>query len=287
MGLDDVLRLGHLVLAIDQTSDRPKSRTTLLDYMSPEMLSIRPHNEHELALLDDSDSEDDSSGSSSGSSSSDGRQHAPPQQQWESLQEPAQVPLGQLGLLGAQEQASPAAARAGQADRVLKLNEDSMADLHSPHQSQQRLSGGQQQQQQQQHGKWMQQPAQLDPSRQASLDPAALEQLDAAAVQTQVQSAFHAAALQPDAAADRLEQRERAGRRGSRAFLGPCGGTGRAEWEYQDHYDEKVDIWQLGCMLHELLCGSMPFEVGVSRAHCTLYSWQLQQAQALALTSAA
>jgi serine/threonine protein kinase len=30
----------------------------------------------------------------------------------------------------------------------------------------------------------------------------------------------------------------------------------------RDYYDEKVDIWQVGCMVHELLCGSMPFEVG-------------------------
>jgi serine/threonine protein kinase len=287
MGLDDVLRLGHLVLAIDQTSDRPKSRTTLLDYMAPEMLSIRPHNEHELALLDGSDSEDDSSSSSSSSSSNGSRQHTPPQQRWEFLQEPAQVPLDQLGLLGARQQASPASVRAAQADRVLNLDEDSMADLHKPHHSQQRLSAGQQQQQQQQqHGNWMQQPAQLDPSRQVSLDPAALEQLGeaAASAQPQVQSAFQAAALQPDAAADRLEQHERAGRRGSKAFLGPCVRTDRAEWEYQDHYDEKVDIWQLGCMLHELLCGSMPFEVrGMSLAPAMHGTWP---GQALAGTPA-
>jgi hypothetical protein len=59
MGIDDVLRLGHLTLAVDQLSDRPKSRTALLDYMAPEMLSVKPHNVHELALglLDDSSSE--------------------------------------------------------------------------------------------------------------------------------------------------------------------------------------------------------------------------------------
>jgi hypothetical protein len=58
MGIDDVLRLGHLTLAVDQLSDRPKTRTALLDYMAPEMLSVKPHNEHELALglCDDSSS---------------------------------------------------------------------------------------------------------------------------------------------------------------------------------------------------------------------------------------
>jgi hypothetical protein len=35
-----------------------------------------------------------------------------------------------------------------------------------------------------------------------------------------------------------------------------------AGWEQPDYYDEKVDIWQVGCVIHELLCGSMPFEVG-------------------------
>lgn len=34
-----------------------------------------------------------------------------------------------------------------------------------------------------------------------------------------------------------------------------------APWECQDHYNEKVDIWQIGCLLHELLCGELPFEV--------------------------
>lgn len=60
MGIDDVLRLGHLTLSVDQLSDRPKSRTALLDYMAPEMLSVKPHNDYELALglLDDTSSED-------------------------------------------------------------------------------------------------------------------------------------------------------------------------------------------------------------------------------------
>jgi hypothetical protein len=30
-------------------------------------------------------------------------------------------------------------------------------------------------------------------------------------------------------------------------------GNGLTGWEYQDHYGEKVDAWQVGCMLHELL----------------------------------
>jgi serine/threonine protein kinase len=34
-----------------------------------------------------------------------------------------------------------------------------------------------------------------------------------------------------------------------------------AEWEGRDYYNEKVDVWQVGCLVHELLCGSMPFEV--------------------------
>jgi hypothetical protein len=35
----------------------------------------------------------------------------------------------------------------------------------------------------------------------------------------------------------------------------------RASWEQQDCYDHKVDIWQLGCLMHELLFGCLPFEV--------------------------
>lgn len=58
MGLDDRLRLGHLLSAVDQLSDRPKSRMELLDYMAPEMLSIIEHNEEELALLKEDSQED-------------------------------------------------------------------------------------------------------------------------------------------------------------------------------------------------------------------------------------
>ncbi|KAF6262064.1 hypothetical protein COO60DRAFT_1699492 [Scenedesmus sp. NREL 46B-D3] len=125
MGIDDVLRLGHLTLAVDQLSDRPKSRTALLDYMAPEMLSVKPHNEHELAL----GLLDDSSSSSSSSSSSEARD----------------------------EEAD------GELSQQLQVSGD--------------------------------------------------------------------------------------------------GAGGRPEWEHRDYYDEKVDIWQVGCMVHELLCGSMPFEV--------------------------
>jgi serine/threonine protein kinase len=32
-------------------------------------------------------------------------------------------------------------------------------------------------------------------------------------------------------------------------------------WEGQDTYTEKVDIWMLGCLAYELLCGNPPFEV--------------------------
>lgn len=35
----------------------------------------------------------------------------------------------------------------------------------------------------------------------------------------------------------------------------------RASWEQQDCYDHKVDIWQVGCLMHELLFGCLPFEV--------------------------
>jgi hypothetical protein len=42
-------------------------------------------------------------------------------------------------------------------------------------------------------------------------------------------------------------------------------------WHRSDHYDEKVDIWQLGCLVHELLCGCLPFEVSAAPpGPCTL-----------------
>lgn len=263
MGLDDVLRLGHLCLAIDQTSDRPKSRTTLLDYMAPEMLSIRPHNEHELALLND-DSSDDGSSSSMDGSGATGAGQQQQQQYWESLhdgqqqgQQQQQVPRDHLGLLGHTGPLLPTASAVKQhTEEVLLLDEEDTSTSH-PHQQQQHHSHHHHHQQQQ--GSRVQQSAELEPSRQASLDATALEQFDESA---QVQVGVDAGTAGPAAALDRLMVHSKAPRCGSRAFLGPCRGSGRADWEYQDHYDEKVDIWQLGCMLHELLCGSMPFEVG-------------------------
>jgi hypothetical protein len=77
MGIDDVLRLGHLTLAVDQLSDRPKTCTALLDYMAPEMLSVKPHNEHELAL----GLLDDSSSSEAGDEEEDGPSQQQQQQQ--------------------------------------------------------------------------------------------------------------------------------------------------------------------------------------------------------------
>eukprot|EP00775_Hariotina_reticulata_P006582 gene6582-6810_t len=119
MGLDEVLRLGHLTLAVDQLSDRPKSRTALLDYMAPEMLSVKQHNEQELAqLADDEEGQD--------------------------------------------------------ACQDVGMHIDDAADTPT--------------------------------SGKVNVGLAAV-------------------------------------------------------WEHPDYYDEKVDIWQVGCVIHELLCGSMPFEV--------------------------
>jgi len=263
MGLDDVLRLGHLVLAIDQTSDRPKSRTTLLDYMAPEMLSIRPHNEHELALLDD-DSED--GGGSSSSSVSDSRQeqegHQQHQQQWHSLT-CDQLEQSQLGLLYQDEAVSSTAAAVKLDTHAVALQQPGASRAQQAEQQHSTQAAGrhhqlqQQEEQQVEHANQVQQPAQLDPSRQASLELAAKVQLDDAAEESSPAAATTAA--QAAVLANQLHSKPV--RSSSRAFLGPCAGGGRAEWEYQDHYTEKVDVWQLGCMLHELLCGSMPFEV--------------------------
>jgi serine/threonine protein kinase len=262
MGLDDVLRLGHLCLAIDQTSDRPKSRTTLLDYMAPEMLSIRPHNEHELALLND-DSDDGSSSSSMDDGGAAGLGQQQQQQYWESLQtgeQQQQVPRYHLGLLGHTGPLLPTAAAENQhTEEVLLLDEEDTRALQPQHQQQGHAQHQQHHHHQHEQGSRVQQSAELEPSRQASLDATALEQLDEAAA---AQAGVDAGAAGPAAAVDRLMVHSKAGRCGSKAFLGPCRGSGSAEWEYQDHYDEKVDVWQLGCMLHELLCGSMPFEVG-------------------------
>ncbi|WIA20932.1 hypothetical protein OEZ85_005274 [Tetradesmus obliquus] len=199
MGIDDVARLGHLTLAVDQLSDRPKSRTALLDYMAPEMLSVKPHNEHELALglLDDSSSE-------SGADEEDEPSQQQQQQQQQQLGASLQPASGDGGRGSKQAAARPRSSSGGGGNSS---------------------SGGQQ------------------PSRQGSRSIPMLQD-----------EGCDAAALQP--AGSSMSKLMRSSR-----SLNAAAAAGRAEWEHRDYYDEKVDIWQVGCMVHELLCGSMPFEV--------------------------
>ncbi|GFR45653.1 hypothetical protein Agub_g7064 [Astrephomene gubernaculifera] len=44
-------------------------------------------------------------------------------------------------------------------------------------------------------------------------------------------------------------------------------------WEWQDQYDEKVDLWQVGCLVHEILCLSLPFEAEDKLLACALILW--------------
>uniref|UniRef100_A0A7S0WKQ3 Protein kinase domain-containing protein n=1 Tax=Chlamydomonas leiostraca TaxID=1034604 RepID=A0A7S0WKQ3_9CHLO len=44
-------------------------------------------------------------------------------------------------------------------------------------------------------------------------------------------------------------------------------------WEWQDSYDEKVDIWQVGCLVHEVMCGVLPFETEDKLLAAALILW--------------
>ncbi|KAL6745626.1 kinase-like domain-containing protein, partial [Haematococcus lacustris] len=44
-------------------------------------------------------------------------------------------------------------------------------------------------------------------------------------------------------------------------------------WEWREQYDEKVDIWQVGCLVHELLCGCLPFETEDKLLSSALILW--------------
>ncbi|KAG2432988.1 hypothetical protein HXX76_008716 [Chlamydomonas incerta] len=44
-------------------------------------------------------------------------------------------------------------------------------------------------------------------------------------------------------------------------------------WEWQEHYNEKVDCWQVGCLVHEILCNSLPFEAEDKLLACALILW--------------
>ncbi|KAG2448738.1 hypothetical protein HYH02_006092 [Chlamydomonas schloesseri] len=68
--------------------------------------------------------------------------------------------------------------------------------------------------------------------------------------------------------------------RQSQAGGGVGGGPGDASifvpsnpWEWQEHYNEKVDCWQVGCLVHEILCNSLPFEAEDKLLACALILW--------------
>ncbi|KAG2498335.1 hypothetical protein HYH03_003595 [Edaphochlamys debaryana] len=44
-------------------------------------------------------------------------------------------------------------------------------------------------------------------------------------------------------------------------------------WEWQEHYNEKVDLWQVGCLCHEILCASLPFEAEDKLLAAALILW--------------
>ena len=44
-------------------------------------------------------------------------------------------------------------------------------------------------------------------------------------------------------------------------------------WEWQESYNEKVDIWQVGCVVHEILCGCLPFETDNHHLTAALTLW--------------
>ncbi|GAX84166.1 hypothetical protein CEUSTIGMA_g11589.t1 [Chlamydomonas eustigma] len=48
---------------------------------------------------------------------------------------------------------------------------------------------------------------------------------------------------------------------------------GNNKWELQQDYDEKVDVWQVGCVVHELLCGTPPFSTDDKQLSAALILW--------------
>jgi serine/threonine protein kinase len=238
VGLDDRVRLGHLTSALDQHSDRPASRLGLLDYMAPEMMAVRGGAERDLALAGVLRT----AGGDDGSGSEDGR--------GDEIELMAgrrgDTVVQRLGYGGwgdeagrgrgdKQEQLEPGSAAAIAAAAEGLAAAPSLDWMASPQRAAARLS---------QHSpptSGRPSPAPQPLALGSKLTPAASA---ASASDAGVGSAAGGAAGRPQSGRCRL------------AKYAP------AEWEGRDYYNEKVDVWQLGCLVHELLCGSMPFEVG-------------------------
>jgi serine/threonine protein kinase len=70
-----------------------------------------------------------------------------------------------------------------------------------------------------------------------------------------------------DSSASQTASMEMAGPRGAATILKANA------WELQQDYNEKVDVWQVGCVIHELLCGTPPFSTDDKQLSAALILW--------------
>ena len=239
IGLDDKPRLGHLHTMVDQHADRPKSRVSMLDYMAPELFSVRAADEVELSLLQgDSDEEGDEKlvqhhqnqqqlqqrlsqrhrsqyGEEQRKQQGADGVHAGPALQAEQQQQ-------QCGLEGDRCSlgSSSLRARAGLEEVQLpgtccSRGSSTGVSLGAQHSRSSHACGSQKNS--------FELPA---PHWDGKFLNGSLPGSSQDAIQSQLQQQY-------------------------------C----KAVWEQTDYYDEKVDIWQVGCLVHEILCGNLPFEV--------------------------
>jgi serine/threonine protein kinase len=230
VGLDDHVRLGHLTSALDQYADRPSSRLGLLDYMAPEMMSVRAQAERDLSLAGVLGLWRGSSscGDGGGSDARDAVERLV-QSGWG---DDAHEEVVRRGKEGEPDELGSTAAMAQAVRRLAETQAGSVntwAAPSAPQRAAAHLQG--QSPPESSPGSGRGSPAARPPSRSCGSGG----------------STGGAAGGDPPGAS------RSAGGTGA-----PCAAMW---WEGRDYYNEKVDIWQVGCLVHELLCSSMPFEV--------------------------
>jgi serine/threonine protein kinase len=227
IGLDDKPRLGHLHTMVDQHADRPKSRLGMLDYMAPELFSIRAADEVELSLLQgDSDEEG------------------------EEMQQQQQAQVSR-DLQQSQYEGQGSGSNVVHPDRQVEQQQRQQPGLvrleHGLDTSSLRARAGLED---------VQLPGTCSSISSRGIAIGAEHSISSSACGPQ-RSSYEVPAQPRNWDGRFLDSMQDSSQELTQSNQQYC----KAGWEQLDYYDEKVDIWQVGCLVHEILCGSLPFEV--------------------------